>query len=74
MTSEQIEELKSILEDIYGELNYLNYMSNSINKKLTDDNTNTLKIQNQLSIIGHLTSDFDKELNRLKKIIEELEV
>ena len=44
-----------------------------MNKKLETEQTNILKIQNQLSIANLLIPDTEREIDKLKKFIERAE-
>ena len=73
MTEEQKEDLKEILVCISCQTEELTKLINSMNKRLETEQTNMLKIQNQLSITNLIIPDTEREIEKLKKFIEKVE-
>ena len=73
MTPEQIEDLKEILVNISSNIEYITKMYINLNRKLEEEKVATLKIQNQMSITNHLIPETEKEINRIKCLIDNLE-
>ena len=72
MMEEQKEDLKEILVCVSSQVEELNNLIYSMNRKLETEQTNILKIQNQLSITSLIIPDTEKEIEKLKKFIEKV--
>jgi len=73
MIQEQIDDIKEILVNISSNIEYITKLYTNLNRKLEEEKIATLKIQNQMSITNHLIPETEKEINRIKGLIDNLE-